>query len=51
MIKKENEKNLCEKNKNGKKPYSEPKIISHKPLKKITLITSTQNVAGGAFFG
>ncbi len=36
--------------KERKKPYSEPKIISHKPLKKITLITSTQNVQGGAFF-
>jgi len=50
MIKKESEKNLQEKKKNRKKPYSEPKIISHKPLKKITLITSTQNVPGGAFF-
>lgn len=50
MSKKETEKNLEAKKKNRKKPYNEPKITSHKPLKKITLITSTQNVPGGAFF-
>ncbi len=50
MSKKDFDKKPVEDKEKRKKPYSEPKITSHKPLKKITLITSTQNVPGGAFF-